>query len=191
MHLHHWKRFFIIKVMDRTVNGYMTWFGHGAGLTYVWIRGSSTLLIGKGGGGGWYCKRNFLQTLESQRLASLYWGHLDPPLNSNSLSTQQKKIDASNNNSEVHVHVLHFKVQIAPNYQCCQLSWIIRETPDSGPYLLVSRLEYEISQIIPDVCHFFSGLDFLTIKFQIARLFVHRLFCIVWAILMLTLNISL
>ena len=31
--------------------------------------------------------------------------------------------------------------------QCCQLSRIIQETPDFGPYLPVSRLEYEISQI--------------------------------------------
>ena len=180
--------------MQGTVNRYMTWFGHWAGLIYVWIRGSSRLLIGKGGwGAGWYCKRNFLQTLESQRLASLHWGHLDPPLISNSLSTQQKKIDASNNNSEVHVHVLHFKVQIAPNYQCCQLHWIIRETPDFGPYLLVSRLEYEISQIIPDVCHFFSRLSDNKISNSQA-LCSHtefQIFCFVWAILMLTLNVSL
>ena len=45
--------------MDGTVNRYMTWFGHGAGLTYVWIRGSSTLLIGKGGGGDGTAKETF------------------------------------------------------------------------------------------------------------------------------------
>ena len=64
--------------------------------------------------------------------------------------------------------------------QCCQLSRIIRETPDLGLYLLVSRLEFEICRIIAEVCHFFITLDFLTIKFQ--------LFCIVWAILMFTSN---
>ena len=37
--------------------------------------------------------------------------------------------------------------------QCCQLSRIIQETPDFGPYLPVSRLEYEISQIFTEVCH--------------------------------------
>ena len=141
-----WKRFFIIKVMQGTVNRYLTWFGHGTGLIYVWIRGSSRLIIGKG---GWYCKRNFLQTLESQRLASLHWGHLDPPLNSIPLNTAKKKNDASNNNSDVHVHVLHFKVQIAPNYQCCQLSWIIREDSRFGPYLLVSRNLPDNPQCLP------------------------------------------
>ena len=40
----------------------------------------------------------------------------------------------------------------------------------------------EISKIITKVCHFFSRLDFLTIKFQ--------LFCVVYAILMLTSNVS-
>ena len=39
--------------------------------------------------------------------------------------------------------------------QCCQLSQIIRETPDFGPYLQVSRLEYKISRIIAEVKHFF------------------------------------
>ena len=38
--------------------------------------------------------------------------------------------------------------------QCCQLSWIIRETPVFGPYLPVSRFEDEISWIITNVCHF-------------------------------------
>ena len=47
-----------------------------------------------------------------------------------------------------------------PHSQCCQLSWMIRETPDFGLYLPVSRLQYEISQIIATVCHFFSRLDF-------------------------------
>ena len=37
--------------------------------------------------------------------------------------------------------------------QCSQLSRIIQETPDFGPYLPVSRLEYEISRILTDVCH--------------------------------------
>ena len=50
--------------------------------------------------------------------------------------------------------------------QCCQLSQIIQETPDFGPYLLVSRLELKISWIIAEVCHFFSRLNFPTIKFQ-------------------------
>ena len=40
----------------------------------------------------------------------------------------------------------------------------------------------EISRIITEVCHFFSRLDFPTIKFQ--------LFCVVYAILMLTWNVS-
>ena len=40
----------------------------------------------------------------------------------------------------------------------------------------------EISRIITEVCHFFSRLDFPTIKFQ--------LFCVVYAILMLTSNVS-
>ena len=38
--------------------------------------------------------------------------------------------------------------------QGCQLSQIIRKTPDFGPVLLVSRLESEISWIIAKVCHF-------------------------------------
>ena len=53
--------------------------------------------------------------------------------------------------------------------------------PDFGPYLPISRLENEISRIITKGCHFFSRLDFPTIKFQ--------LFCIVWGILMLTSNV--
>ena len=36
---------------------------------------------------------------------------------------------------------------IRPQKQCCQLSRIVRETPDFGPHLPVSRLEYEI---LPD-----------------------------------------
>ena len=40
----------------------------------------------------------------------------------------------------------------------------------------------EIPRIITEVCHFFSRLDFLTIKFQ--------LFCVVYAMLMLTSNVS-
>ena len=38
--------------------------------------------------------------------------------------------------------------------QGCQLSQIIRETPDFKPFLPVSRLESEISRIIAEVCHF-------------------------------------
>ena len=38
--------------------------------------------------------------------------------------------------------------------QGCQLSQIIRETPDFGPYLPDSRLESEISRIITEDCHF-------------------------------------
>ena len=56
--------------------------------------------------------------------------------------------------------------------QYCQLSWIIRESPDFGPYLPVSRLESDISRIIAKVA-ISCRLDFPTIKFQI--------FCIVWA----------
>ena len=51
-----------------------------------------------------------------------------------------------------------------------------------GPYFLVSRSEYEISRIIAKVNHLFSRLEFPTIKSQLC--------CVVWAILMLTLNIS-
>ena len=36
--------------------------------------------------------------------------------------------------------------------QCCQLCGIIRENPDFGPYLPVSRLEYEITRIFSEVC---------------------------------------
>ena len=43
--------------------------------------------------------------------------------------------------------------------QCCQLSWLVRETPALGAYLLVSRLEDEISRIITEFCHFFSDLQ--------------------------------
>ena len=50
--------------------------------------------------------------------------------------------------------------------QCCQLSWIIRQTPDFGPYLPVSRLESYISPIIAKVA-ISCRLDFPTIKFQI------------------------
>ena len=38
--------------------------------------------------------------------------------------------------------------------QYCQLSRIIRETPDFEPFLPVSRLESEISRIIAEVCYF-------------------------------------
>ena len=59
----------------------------------------------------------------------------------------------------------------------CQLSWIIWETPDFGPYLMVSRLESDISRIITKVA-ISCGLDFTTIKCQI--------FCLVWV----TVNIT-
>ena len=52
------------------------------------------------------------------------------------------------------------------------LSTLIRETPDSGPYLPVSRLESDISQIISKIA-ISCTLDFPTINFQI--------FCVVWA----------
>ena len=55
--------------------------------------------------------------------------------------------------------------------QCFQLSRVIQEAPDFRVNLPVSRLEYEISQIIAKVWHFFSRLD-LTLKFQLS------LFCI-------------
>ena len=61
------------------------------------------------------------------------------------------------------------------------VTWaVLSSLPDNrgdsrfGPYFLVSRSEYEISRIIAEVCHLFSRLD--------CRL--------VWAILMLTSNIS-
>ena len=38
--------------------------------------------------------------------------------------------------------------------QACQLSRIIRETPDFESFLPVSRLESEISRIIAMVCNF-------------------------------------
>ena len=38
--------------------------------------------------------------------------------------------------------------------QGCQLSKIIRETPDFEPFLSVSRLESQISRIIVEVFHF-------------------------------------
>ena len=38
--------------------------------------------------------------------------------------------------------------------QGCQLSQIIRETPDFKPFLPVSRFESDISRIIAEVCHF-------------------------------------
>ena len=57
-------------------------------------------------------------------------------------------------------------------FQCCQISRIIQETPDFGPYLPVSRLESDISRIIAKVA-ISCRLDFPTIKFQI--------FCIVSA----------
>ena len=68
--------------------------------------------------------------------------------------------------------------------QCCQLSRMIRETPDFRPYLPASRLKYEISRIIAIevVFYFFSRLDFPTIKFQILVPFERakfRIYCIV------------
>ena len=56
--------------------------------------------------------------------------------------------------------------------QCCQLSRIIWETPDFGLYLLVSRLESDISWIIAQIA-ISCTLNFPTIKLQI--------FCVVWA----------
>ena len=55
--------------------------------------------------------------------------------------------------------------------QGCHLSRIIRETPDFEPFLSVSRLESEIFRVIAEVC-------------QSCR------FCVVWAILLLTSNVS-
>ena len=40
------------------------------------------------------------------------------------------------------------------HYQACQLSRIIRETPDSEPFVPVSTLESGISRIIAEVCNF-------------------------------------
>ena len=50
--------------------------------------------------------------------------------------------------------------------QGCQLSRIIRETPDFEPYLPVSRLMSGISRIIAEVA-IYCRLDFPTIKSQI------------------------
>ena len=36
-------------------------------------------------------------------------------------------------------------------FQCCQLSRMIWETPDLGPYLPVSRLESDITRIITKI----------------------------------------
>ena len=57
-------------------------------------------------------------------------------------------------------------LRISSTHQCRQLSRIIRETPDFGPYLPVSRLESNISRIIVKIA-ISCTLDFLTIKFQI------------------------
>ena len=40
-------------------------------------------------------------------------------------------------------------------YQGCQLYRLIRETPDFAPFIPVSRVESEFSQIIAEVSHFF------------------------------------
>ena len=45
-------------------------------------------------------------------------------------------------------------VTFAKYFQGCQVSRIIRETPDYEPFLPVSRLESEIFRIIAEVCHF-------------------------------------
>ena len=45
--------------------------------------------------------------------------------------------------------IVHFAITL-----CSQLSRIILEAPDFGPYLPVSRLESEISRIIAEGCHF-------------------------------------
>ena len=44
--------------------------------------------------------------------------------------------------------IVRYNAPKASLYHCCQLSRIIRETPDFGPYLPVSRLESKISRII-------------------------------------------
>ena len=49
---------------------------------------------------------------------------------------------------------LYLPVTYIIHWQCCQLSQIIRETPDFELFLPVSRLESEISQIITQVFHF-------------------------------------
>ena len=67
--------------------------------------------------------------------------------------------------------------------QCCQLSWIIWETPGFGPYLLVSRLEYEIFWIIAERLPFLVDSTFRQWNFKYFALF-ELLF------LMLTLNVS-
>ncbi|CAH3150664.1 unnamed protein product, partial [Porites evermanni] len=50
-------------------------------------------------------------------------------------------------------------------WQGCQLSQIIRETPDFKPFLPVSRLESEISRIIAEACHFLSNVTIKTTSF--------------------------
>ena len=57
-------------------------------------------------------------------------------------------------------------------FLCCQLSRIIQETPDFGPYPPVSRLESDISRIIAKIA-ISCRHDFPSTKFQI--------FCVVWA----------
>ena len=65
-------------------------------------------------------------------------------------------------------HEIALYKTVIKSMQFCQLSRIIRETPDFEPYLPVSRLEAEISRIITKVCHLIScGPDSLTMKFQI------------------------
>ena len=43
---------------------------------------------------------------------------------------------------------------VVANFQGHPWPTILRETPDSGPYLPVSRLESKISRITAEVCHF-------------------------------------
>ena len=66
-------------------------------------------------------------------------------------------------------HILPTEIRA---FLCWQLSRIIQETPDFGPYPPVSRLESDISRIIAKIA-ISCRHDFPTTKFQI--------FCVVWA----------
>ena len=57
------------------------------------------------------------------------------------------------------------------NTQCCQLSWIRQETQDIVPYLLLSRLEDEISQILAEVVISSVNLNFRQLSSNCFALF--------------------
>ena len=108
-------------------------------------------------------------SLKNQLREFVYWSKLFPSgdhfINSHSIF------------SRLCIDIVEWKDRENCHLQCCQLSCLIRETPDFGLYLLVSRLEYEISWIITKVCNssFQVWLDFSTIL-KISAIFI------VWAI---------